>query len=264
MIRREVAKKIETISAFLFDVYSMNNRINLEQIAEQEGILTHYDDYEDAFDGMFVIDQGIHHIHLNVSRGNYKESGRGRFSLAHELGHYLIDDHHEDILLGKLRPHASFQKNSQEDIYEQEADLFAATILMPQAIFYNACGGQKFSWKLIERLSGIFGTSRMATLKRFIDITKHELFIIASSPDGVIQWFDRNGEFPKMKHKFSRGQRVPNNALANNFTGEISEVVDAWPEDWFETWGGKSERKMYEQCYYAKAYERIITMLWFP
>lgn len=263
MVRREVAKKIEVISTYLFRSYATGNRVNLDQIAEDEGISTHYDDYEEAFDGMFVIDDGIHHIHLNVTRGNHKETGRGRFSLAHEFGHYLIDNHHEDILLGKLRPHPSFQKNSQEDIYEQEADLFAANLLMPQSVFYDACGGQKFSWKLIERLAKLFGTSRMATLKRFIDVTKHELFIVASSRDGIMQWFDRNDEFPKMKHKFSRGQILPVNALANNFKGGLSDVVEAWPEDWFETWGGKSERRMYEQCYYAKAYDRIITMLWF-
>lgn len=263
MTRRQVAKKIEVISKYLFMEYSVNNRINLDQIAEDEGILTHYDDYEDAFDGMFVIDSGVHHIHLNIASGNYKESGRGRFSLAHEFGHYLIEDHHEDILLGKLKPHPSFQ-NSQLNIYEQEADFFAASILMPPDIFYNCCGGQKFSWKLIERLSSIFGASKMAVLKRFITTTKHELFIIATEADGTIHWFDRNEEFPKMKHKFARGQKIPPNALANNFNGEISEIVEACPEDWFETWGGKSERQMFEQCYHAKAYERIITMLWYP
>ena len=71
----------------------------------------------------------------------------------------------------------------------------------------------------------------MATLKRLIDITKHELFIGASSPVGIIQWFDKNEEFPKMKHKFVRGQMLPVNALVNNFKGSTSDVVEACPED---------------------------------
>ena len=263
MVRKEIAKKIDVITTYLFKEYSIDDRINLNQIANDEGISTYYDDYEDTFDGMFVIDSGIHHIHLNIARGNFKESGRGRFSLAHELGHYLIEDHHQDILNGKLRPHPSFQKNKQINSYEQEADSFAANILMPADIFYSRCEGQKFQWSLIERLSTIFGTSKMATLLRFIKTTKHELFIVVSSKDGTIQWFNRNDEFPKMKHKFHRGEKVPENALANEFIGKVSEVVDIWPEDWFETWGGKSERQMFEQCYYAEAYDRIITLLWY-
>lgn len=263
MVRKEIAKKIDIISAYLFNEYSVDDRVDLSQIALNEGIAVHYDDYEDTFDGMFVIDYGIHHIHLNTARGNYKESGRGRFSLAHEFGHYLIEDHHEDILSRKLKPHPSFQKSKQLNTYEDEADTFAANLLMPSSILYDRCRGQKFSWRLIERLAETFGTSKMATLRRFINTTKHELFIIVTSKDGTIQWFARNDEFPKMKHKFSKGEKIPENGLANGFNGNVSEVIEVWPEDWFVTWGGKSERQMFEQCYYAEAYNRIITLLWY-
>lgn len=263
MIRKEVIRKIDTITNYLFAKYSIKKRVDLNQIAVDEGISIYYDDYEDTFDGMFVIDSGVYHIHLNTSRGNFKESGRGRFSFAHELGHYLIEDHHFDILNGKLRPHPSFQKSNQLNFYEEEADNFAANLLMPSDIFFSTLGGERFSWKLIERLSKTFGTSKMATLKRFINTSNHELFIVASSINGTIKWYDFNDEFPKMKHKFSIGNKIPVNALANNFKGSVSEVVEALPEDWFITWGGKSERQMFEQCYYAKAYERVITLLWY-
>lgn len=263
MVRKEVAKKIDVITSYLFNEYSVNNSIDLNHIALDEGISIHYDNYEDTFDGMFVIDSGIHHIHLNTARGNFNNSGRGRFSLAHEFGHYFIEDHHADILSGKLRPHPSFLKNEQLNPYEQEADNFAANLLMPNNEFYDCCGGQSFSWKLVERLSTTFGTSKMATLLRFNKIIKHELFIVVSSPDGKIQWFSGNEEFPRMKHKFSRGKKVPENALANGFNGGVSDIVESLPEDWFQTWGGKSERKMFEQCYFAGAYDRVITLLWY-
>ncbi|MCK4664182.1 MAG: ImmA/IrrE family metallo-endopeptidase [Bacteroidales bacterium] len=262
MIRPEVSKRISLLTDFLHSVYSEKYAIDLERIVDDEGILVHYDDYENAFDGMFVIDGGKHHIHLNTARGNYKQSGRGRFSLAHELGHYLIDEHHTDIRTGKLKPHPSFLKNSQIDIYEAEADHFAANLLMPEEKFYNACGGRKFNWNLIEDLARKFKSSKFATLLRFTNIIRHEIFIIGSEKS-IIKWFIRNDDFPKMKHKFKRGEKLPQTALANMDINGVSKVVDAYSGDWFETWGGKSERQLYEQCYFAEAYNQKITLLWF-
>ena len=264
MIRPEVVKRIEFLTNYLHEEYSTKYTINLEAIVEDEGIILHYDDYENAFDGMFLIDSGKHHIHLNTARGNYKKSGRGRFSLAHELGHYLIDEHHEDIRTGKLKPHPSFLKNTQIDVYENEADYFAANILMPKDKFYNACGGRSFNWNLIQDLSNKFETSRLATLIRFINVIQHEVFVI-SSENSIIKWFIISDDFPKMKHKFKRGGKLPKNALANKHAIGISNIIeDSLSDDWFETWGGKSERDMYEQCYHAEAYNQIITLLWFP
>jgi len=263
MINPIITRKIDLITNYLVDEYSEGIIVDLVKIAEAEGIRIHVDDYENYFDGMFVIDEGNFHIHLNSNRGNYLTSGRGRFSLAHELGHYLIENHYEDILKGKLLPHPSFQTGEQRNDYEVEADCFAANLLMPKEKFYNYCSGQKFSWQLIEDLSNAFGTSRFATLLRFIKVLKHELFIIGSSLDGIIKWFNRNEDFPKMKHKFKRGGRVPANARANHIPENISSIVEAMPEDWFVTWGEITERPMYEQCFNAKAYDTIITMLWY-
>ncbi len=263
MIRLEVSKKISLLTNFLHTEYSDSYSINLESIIKDEGIVVHYDDYENAFDGMFVIDNGKHHVHLNTARGNHRNSGRGRFSLAHELGHYLIDEHHTDIRTGKLKPHPSFLKNSYINFYEAEADYFAASLLMPKEKFYNACGGRKFNWDLIQDLSDKFESSRFATLRRFIDIINHEVFVIGSE-NSIIKWFMKSDDFPKMKHKFKRGEKLPQNAVANIKVKTVSKVIDSYSGDWFETWGEKSERQMYEQCYFAKAYNQTITLLWFP
>jgi Zn-dependent peptidase ImmA (M78 family) len=261
-IRPEVEKRITLLTNYLHTEYSTNFVIDLDEVVEDEGIIVHYDDYENAFDGMFLIDLGKHHIHLNIARGNYKKSGRGRFSLAHELGHYLIDEHHEDIRTGKLKPHPSILKNSQIDIYEKEADHFAANLLMPEGKFYNACGGRNFDWDLIEDLSKIFETSRLSTLIRFLNVIKHEVFILGSE-NSIVKWFITSDDFPKMKHKFKRGDNLPHSALANKHKSGISTIIDTDPNDWFITWGGKSDRDMYEQCYFADAYNQVITLLWF-
>lgn len=262
MIKPQTEKGIKLLSSYLYNQYSSEFSIDLNQIVEDEGIFVHYDDYKNAFDGMFVIDNGIHHIHLNTSKGNYLNSGRGRFSLAHEIGHYMIEEHHMAIRQGKLKPHPSFQKKEQDNIYEIEADYFAANLLMPEDVFFNACGGREFNWYLIEDLANKFKTSRFATLLRFLDIVSHEVFVIGSE-NSIVKWFIKSNDFPNMKHKFKRGSKLPENALAYKINNGISDVVEVYSDDWFETWGGKSERQMYEQCYFASAYNQVFTLLWF-
>ncbi|MCW8896599.1 MAG: ImmA/IrrE family metallo-endopeptidase [Flavobacteriales bacterium] len=262
MVRTEVLKDIKLITEFLHSKYSNGFFIDLGKIVKDEGIYIYYDDYDNAFDGMLVIDEGDYHIHLNTTRGNYPNSSRSRFSLSHELGHYLIGRHHTDMLNGELKPHPSFLKNEQANIYEVEADHFAANLLMPESKFYNACGGRKLSWNLILDLSNKFGTSRLATLIRFSNIIRHELMIIGSQ-EGIVKWFLSSKDFPKMKHKFERGKKLPTEALANLNIVSISEIHEVDSDDWFVTWGGLSERQMYEQCYFAEAYNQTLTLLWF-
>ena len=57
---------------------------------------------------------------------------RQRFTIAHELGHYFLDGHIDHVLPND-GVHASHAGFSSSDPYEQEADNFAAGLLMPSS-----------------------------------------------------------------------------------------------------------------------------------
>ncbi|MGB3948461.1 MAG: ImmA/IrrE family metallo-endopeptidase [Bacteroidia bacterium] len=118
-------KKISTLAEIVANNFSSGNKTELASIAEFEELFIHYDKYENAFDGMLVSDADDFHIHINTDLGNSEESKKGRFTLAHELGHFLIDEHRIDLKSGKLQPHASFHGNTQKETIEIEADYFA-------------------------------------------------------------------------------------------------------------------------------------------
>ena len=62
--------------------------------------------------------------------------GFRNFSVAHELGHYYLPGHIDAVLSGDVHEsHAGFASGSR---YEMEADHFAATLLMPRALFKKA------------------------------------------------------------------------------------------------------------------------------
>ena len=70
--------------------------IPLKDVIEDEGIKLICDDYgTNTFDGLTIYERNeeVFYIHLNIARGNRIDNSKGRFTLAHELGHYFIDEH---------------------------------------------------------------------------------------------------------------------------------------------------------------------------
>ena len=79
----------------------------LDKIIEDEEIGLFYDSFGDTFDGMTVFDKDRFFMHINTFRGNRPNTPRGRFTIAHELGHYFIDNHRIGLKKGLLSPHLS-------------------------------------------------------------------------------------------------------------------------------------------------------------
>ena len=67
--------------------------VDLLRIAEDNDITFNLGNYEKYFDGMLEYDKGHFHIYLNNYGTHSLRTGRLRFSFAHELGHYFIDEH---------------------------------------------------------------------------------------------------------------------------------------------------------------------------
>ena len=68
-----------------------------------------------------------------------RNEGFQRFSIAHELGHFILDGH-IDHVLPKDGVHTSHAGFVSADPYELEADHFAAGLLMPCGPFRRAIG----------------------------------------------------------------------------------------------------------------------------
>ena len=113
----ELRKKNLRLAAIIADEFTSENITQLALIAQSESISTYYDHYEDSFDGMLVCDEeNKFHIHLNLDRGNSDVSSRGRFSFAHELAHYFIDEHRIPLITGQATPHGSLHDFEHRDI----------------------------------------------------------------------------------------------------------------------------------------------------
>ncbi|MCL2722484.1 MAG: XRE family transcriptional regulator [Treponema sp.] len=110
----------------------------------------------------------------------YSNKGFENFSIAHELGHYFLDGHSE-FLFNSTNIHQSNANFFSSDQHEREADIFAASLLMPEDMF------KENLWKFEKGLDGIIdiaklcNTSLTATAIRYAELTDDFIIIIISS-----------------------------------------------------------------------------------
>lgn len=277
MISPHRKTKISKLAEEIAKDFSDNNRTLLEKIARFEDIPFHFDNYEDAFDGMLLYDPepGIFHIHVNLDTGNRIDSRRGRFTFAHELGHFFLDEHRLGLKYGKLEPHASFHNVNQKNQIEEEADYFASCLLMPSDKFRKLSEenakkihNRKFSFNTILSLSESFQTSVLSTLIKFGDIGNHEIFAVISK-NNIAKWFVKSTDFPNWKFKFKIGDSVPQTSVVGeNYNLEnkrCTDIVQLDASDWFHVPANdpRADRPMYEQCHYSYSYGYVVSLIWF-
>jgi len=244
--------------------YDYRLPINLAKIAEDNNITFNLDNYENYFDGMLEYEDGNFHIFMN-DYGQYNiMTPRIRFSFAHELGHYFIDEHRHVLESGKSLHHPSHYIIQQKDPVEEEADYFASCLLMPANKFHKYCGG-KFSFSTIETLQKIFRTSLSATLIRYIDLGDTPIMMVCTKK-GIIKynWCSEDFLYKFIKKDYTK--KVPlltcaGDYFANGIKCSDVEIVDS--KEWFSSYDDLTEIKVNEKCLYFDEYKMTISILWF-
>jgi Zn-dependent peptidase ImmA (M78 family) len=221
----------------------------LDLILEEEELDLFYDSYGDSFDGMTIYDKSQFFIHLNTYRGNRPNTPRSRFTIAHELGHYFIDNHRIGLKKGLLSPHPSINNENAHFRIEREADYFASCLLMPEERFKKFIQRKKFEFSVIRSLSEHFQTSITATAIRFADIGNHPLMIVFGEK-GKIKWRWNSEDFP-FKYLLYNDKIPENSVMGEYFTnGRLpNETEEVCPIDWFNFIKEDDEtRKFKEHC----------------
>lgn len=266
MIKDHRKKQLSSFAQHISDEFSSNNVTLLEDVASSEEVSVYYDHYEDSFDGMLLYDDKDFHIHVNIDKGNIEKSKRGRFTLAHELGHYFIDEHRLGLKKGILKAHPSLHDINRKEIIEYEADYFASCLLMPESRFRKHSGGKKFSFETIKNLSESFQSSILSTVLKFSEIGTHEITAVISENNRV-KWYAQSKDFPKWAFKFKVGQMLPPTTVAGEFFTKIDSkytgIENVDPDDWFYPKDARGNKVMHEQCYYSDSYGYVISLIWF-
>jgi Zn-dependent peptidase ImmA (M78 family) len=195
--------------------------IDPEAIAAEKGILVQpKPDTAEGVSGMLVKvgdEFGI------MYATNIRSRGFQRFSIAHELGHYCIDGHADALLAtGVHQSHANF---ASHDPFEQEADYFAAALLMPEVAFRKEMNRYDPGLACVENLAKACETSLTSTAIRFANLTRDGVAVILSKGMEIDYCFMSEGlKQAKGITWLRKGAPVPTATLTSRFIQQPENV----------------------------------------
>lgn len=188
-----------------------------------------------------------------------------RFCVAHELGHYFLPSHFENIFTqGYI--HQSQAGFKTTNIFELEADHFAAGLLMPRKLFIPEVYSAGEGIEAIKHLSSICETSLISTAIRLTQCANYEIAIIVSSDFFVEYCFmsDSLKEFPNIDWIY-KGTKIPINSatydfnkLPNNIEKSMQKKDVSRLSDWFE---GARDIEICEDVIGLGSYGKTLTIL---
>ncbi|KTD31830.1 ImmA/IrrE family metallo-endopeptidase [Legionella israelensis] len=159
--------------------------VDVFSIAEQENI--HIEPKPDSVAGVSGMLLRYREQFTIIYATHIKNEGFQRFSIAHELSHYFLPSHPENIFRDGKNIHESHAGFTSSNQIEKETDHFAAGLLMPKKLIIKEAGKCKDGLSSIEHLSKICKTSLTSSAIRYTEITDAAVAVIVSS-DNVVEY----------------------------------------------------------------------------
>lgn len=182
---------------------------------------------------------------------------RRRYIIGHELGHHLM--HAPEGRLSLCTDGDFLRYDASAGDAEEEANWFAAELLMPKVLFEPKCDVRQPSLAVIRSLAETFNTTPTATAIRFVDLAP-EACAIVWSENGAIKWAIRGPEFwPWIEF----GQRLGSEThAADAFRGKTlprgPQLVSA------RAWTSKQSGDLFEDTEWFRGLGATLTLLWLP
>ncbi len=212
----------------LLETGTMSVPIDLRSLTEKKNILVQEDD-SSGYTGMLLV---VNDLAMISVKKTIRENSRKRFTIAHEIGHYVLPEHisKENTMFQCTDEHLNtFGRNKTKEV---EANLFASELLMPNRLFRPRASGKDISKKLIKELADEFQTSLTATCIKLINCTDD--YSLVCSVDSRIKWLCRGDQFPYHLNA-NPGTPVHQDSFAYHFF-ETTKTPENFYEVPLESW----------------------------
>ena len=139
---------------------------DLDAIIKEAELELLVDNFSESFDGLLIKDKKGYRVVCNLTTGNAPATPRGRFTIAHELGHYFIDEH-RGVLEKCLMPSLG-ERAIKDNVMEREADLFASRLLLPTQFIRKAFKKSRSGLTGIREIATKFCVSMKCAAIRYV------------------------------------------------------------------------------------------------
>lgn len=257
MIIPEPQKKaVELIEKYCIDSPS---HLDLGEIANAEFLIVEETDTDNYLGKInFNADYGFVSINRSIA-----EPGAKRFTLAHEIGHYLNEKLTiKNYQLKQCKLSDIFSYNVGQ-VRESDANIFAAELLMHRPWFNKIILNRPVNMELIKEIAEQLGVSLTAAALRYTEIGRYPVAVIMSR-DGKVAWSSINEYFPYKwipKNYVVRQESSAYDFFAGKEVQTCDDLVPA--HTWFSE-DFKCPRDVYlnEQNVVMPNYNSVITLLW--
>lgn len=227
--------------------------VPVNEIAIALGISEIIEIETNSFEGALLTNEEKSKAKILVKKGIIET--RQRFTIAHELGHYLIPYHIPSAkgfeCTSKDMREQDSAKATGRPKWEAEANTFASNLLMPASEFKQRFRKyREITIEMIVDLSGNFSVSKSAFLYRLMQLAD-DPFAAIISHNGIVAHAYRHSDFPRLslRHGFEMPRRCQAKTISSP-EGTISDADATDAANWLENDSGSFE--MYEQVLVQK------------
>lgn len=157
-------------------------------------------------------------IRAIIYNENIREEGRKNFCISHEIGHSSCHVDQEEFFcssadLNDIAPHP-------QNI-EQEANLFAATLLMPADDFRAQLNGRPISLSTLSQLADTrYNTTLTATVTRLLELSPTKHYGIAIVEGNMVKRWARSEAMRWTGFGFKRNRQLPIETIEHDPIGQ--------------------------------------------
>jgi 8-oxo-dGTP pyrophosphatase MutT (NUDIX family) len=187
-------------------------------------------------------------------------SGRINFTIAHELGHYLVHRRRQaaGFECGAQRVLGYDPDKARQEI-EREADRFASYLLMPLDDYREQVRGAEMTLDVLRLCADRYGVSLTAAALKWIEHTE-ECAVVVVATNGFVLWCQRSDAARKKRIYFPKGMPLPAESAAarpTDASAAPSRGLSIPGKVWSPLWPCR------EMAILADRYEMTISLLCF-
>jgi hypothetical protein len=243
------------IAAALRERLQLPPKVDLDQLARDLN-LSIVEVESQSFEGALLRSSRKSSGRILVRRG-IREVERKRFTIAHEIGHYVM--HGVQQVPCSSRVIEGWKASQPKP--EREADTFASELLLPSADVTKRVNNRWPSMQVISDIAGHFGSSMTAAARKFCDVAPQACAVVWSS-ERKIRWFhpsptfiyfidvEINLGFDSYAFKAFEGMALPD---------DMQEVP---AEDWIKSSWLRHDAAVSEQSLHMPFYDGCLSLIW--
>lgn len=212
----------------------------------------------EGFDGALVRAEGLACGAIAV-RQSIREIGRKNFTIAHEIGHYILPGHDTSTAVCAPSHIGNWSDTTQER--EHQADEFAAELLLPTSYARPIFKSTAPSLDIIQKVAETGAASLSATAWRYCDLISERCAVVWSQQKRI-SWYKPSQEFGFF---LKRGRAIEKGTQAFEcFSGtRIHTKSEPVPADlWLDERVIAEGSSLWEHSIGLPSYNSVLSLLW--